>query len=69
MRLHTAAVGPAVVFKVDNVRSYRDHIIDEYLESERIARMDWPALSSNVNPIVNPWDALNRAASAHFPSK
>lgn len=50
--LYTAVVGPAVVYMDDNARLDRAHVIDEYLASERIAKMDCPAYSSDVNPII-----------------
>ncbi|GFV16469.1 transposable element Tcb2 transposase [Trichonephila clavipes] len=43
-------------------------IVDDYLESEGIARMAWPAYSPDLNPIENLWDALGRAVSSRFPS-
>lgn len=40
VRLYATVVGPAFVFIDDNERPHRAHIIDEYLESERIDLMD-----------------------------
>ena len=39
MRLCAAAVGPSYVLVDDNSRPHRAAIVDDYLESERIARM------------------------------
>ncbi|GFT32417.1 transposable element Tcb1 transposase [Trichonephila clavipes] len=39
VRLYAAAVGPSFVLMVDNARPHRADIIDDYLESEGIARM------------------------------
>ncbi|GFU76300.1 cytochrome P450 4V2 [Trichonephila clavipes] len=61
VRLYAAAIGPAFVLMNDNARPHRADIIDDYLESEGIARMAWPAYSSDLNPIENLWDALGRA--------
>ncbi|GFW82779.1 DDE_3 domain-containing protein [Trichonephila clavipes] len=36
------------------------NIVDEYLQSEDITRMDWPAYSSDLNPIEHVWDMLGR---------
>ena len=50
-----------------NGRPHRADIVDDYLESEGIARMAWPAYSPDLNPIENLWDALGRAVSSRFP--
>ncbi|GFW70971.1 transposable element Tcb1 transposase [Trichonephila clavipes] len=51
----------------DNTRPHRADIVDDYLESERIARMEWPAYSPDLNPIENLCDALYHAISSCFP--
>ncbi|GBM59726.1 hypothetical protein AVEN_40649-1, partial [Araneus ventricosus] len=35
----------------DNARQHRALLVDEFLESEDIRRMDWPARSPDLNPI------------------
>ncbi|GFW97592.1 transposable element Tcb1 transposase [Trichonephila clavipes] len=67
VRLFAAAVGPTFVLMDDNARSHRADIVDDYLESERIARMAWPAYSPDLNPIENLWAALGRTVSS-FPT-
>ncbi|GFX58004.1 transposable element Tcb1 transposase [Trichonephila clavipes] len=67
VRLYAAAVGPTFVLMDDNARPHRADIVDEYLESEGIERMAWPAYSLCLNPIENLWDALGRAVSSRFP--
>ncbi|GFW66398.1 transposable element Tcb1 transposase [Trichonephila clavipes] len=42
-------------------------IVDDYLESEGIARMAWPVYSSDLNPTENLCDVLGRAVSSRFP--
>ncbi|GFW29637.1 transposable element Tc1 transposase [Trichonephila clavipes] len=53
----------------DNARSHRTLAVEELLESKDITRMDWPAYSSDLNPIEHVWDALRRriAARLHHP--
>ncbi|GFS89520.1 transposable element Tcb1 transposase [Trichonephila clavipes] len=67
VRLYAAAVGPTFVLMDDNARPHRADIVDDYLESEGIARMTWSAYSPDLNPIENLVDALGRAVSSRFP--
>ncbi|GFV71368.1 transposable element Tcb1 transposase [Trichonephila clavipes] len=53
VRLCTAAVCPTFVLMDDNARPHRADIVDDYLESEGIERMAWPAYSPDLNPIEN----------------
>ena len=45
------AAGPEFIFMDDNERAHRAVMVDEYLESENIQRMAWPANSPDLNPI------------------
>ncbi|GFT58892.1 transposable element Tcb2 transposase [Trichonephila clavipes] len=69
VRLFRGAIGPNFLFMDDNERPHRTLAVDELLESEDITRMDWPAYSTDLNPIEHVWDALGRriAARLHHP--
>ncbi|GFW32991.1 transposable element Tcb1 transposase [Trichonephila clavipes] len=67
VRLYAAAVGLTFVLMDDNARPHRADIVDDYLESQWIARMAWEVYSSDLNPIENLWVALVRAVSSCFP--
>ncbi|GFY06600.1 transposable element Tcb1 transposase [Trichonephila clavipes] len=45
VRLFRAVMGAEFLFMVDNARPHHANIVDEYLQSEDITRMDWPAYS------------------------
>ncbi|GFW14422.1 retrovirus-related Pol polyprotein from transposon TNT 1-94 [Trichonephila clavipes] len=45
---------------------HRTLTVQELLESEDITRMDWPAYSSDLNPIEHEWDALGRHIAARL---
>ncbi|KAJ4435227.1 hypothetical protein ANN_23805 [Periplaneta americana] len=51
----------------DNARPHRANLVDEYLEGEDIQRMDWPAMSSDLNPIEHAWYALGRRIATRQP--
>ncbi|GFU41134.1 transposable element Tcb2 transposase [Trichonephila clavipes] len=43
------------------------NLVDEFLESEDIKRIPWPANSPDLNPIENLWDYLGRAIARRHP--
>ncbi|GBM09329.1 Transposable element Tc1 transposase [Araneus ventricosus] len=59
--LFRGAVGPEFILMDDNARPHRALLVDEFLESEDIRRMDWAARSPDLNPIEHVYDALGRA--------
>ncbi|UYV73074.1 hypothetical protein LAZ67_10001746, partial [Cordylochernes scorpioides] len=61
-------IGHNLIFMDDNARSHRARLVNEYLQSENIRRMDWPARSPDLNPIEHVWDALGRRIGARHSS-
>jgi len=50
-----------------NVRLHVAKICTQFLEAENIPVLAWPAYSSDMSPIENVWDALNRRLRQHVP--
>ena len=50
---NAAEVGPTFVLMDDNAHPHRAAIVNDFLESEEIACMAWPAYSPDFNPIEN----------------
>ena len=51
VRLYAAAVSPTLVSIDDNARPHRATIVDDWMESEGIACMAWPAYSPTLIPL------------------
>ncbi|GFU22689.1 retrovirus-related Pol polyprotein from transposon 412 [Trichonephila clavipes] len=60
-------MGTEFLFMVDNAHPHHANIVDEYLQTEDITRMDWPAYSPDLNPIEHVWDMLGRRIAARQP--
>ncbi|GFX59559.1 transposable element Tcb1 transposase [Trichonephila clavipes] len=67
VRLFRSAMGAEFLFMDVNARPHRAKIVDEYLQSEDITHMDWPAYSPDSNPIEHVCDMLGRRIAARQP--
>lgn len=56
-----AEIGPNFLFMDDNARPHRTRAVQEVLREGEIERMEWPALSPDMNPIEHVWDYLSRS--------
>ena len=52
--------GPNVTFMHDNARPHLAAIIRQFLATNNVNVLDWPANSPDLNPIEQVWDAFGR---------
>ncbi|GFT90420.1 transposable element Tcb2 transposase [Trichonephila clavipes] len=64
VRLFRGAVGSDFIFMDDNASCHRAMLIDDFLETENIQRMLWPANSPDLNTIEHVWDMLGKQIAA-----
>nr|CAH7769105.1 unnamed protein product [Callosobruchus chinensis] len=54
-------IGDQSIFMDDNARPHRTRAVQQALENGNIARLEWPAMSPDMNPIKHVWDYVSRA--------
>ncbi len=60
---------PKAILQDDNARPHRSWILDDFLQTHGVERMQWPVVSPDLNPIKNLWDQLGRAACRRVTSQ
>ena len=60
---YDGAIDPDFILMDDNTRPQRAQVTNEYMQTATIAGMDWPARSSDRNPIGHARDILQFAIS------
>lgn len=48
------------VYQDDNATAHRARRVVQFLDNENVERMEWPALSPDMNPIENLWADMSR---------
>ncbi|GFX86265.1 transposable element Tcb2 transposase [Trichonephila clavipes] len=64
---YAAAIGDDFILMDDNCRPHRANLVEGFLFEEGIVRMEWPACSTDMNPIKHVWDALGRRVAGRQP--
>ncbi|GFV45170.1 transposable element Tcb1 transposase [Trichonephila clavipes] len=64
---YAAAIEDDFILMDDNCRPHRANLVEDFLFEEGIVRMEWPACSTDMNPIEHVWGALGRRIADRQP--
>ncbi|GFU69018.1 transposable element Tcb1 transposase [Trichonephila clavipes] len=64
---YAVAIGNDFFLMDDNSRPHRANFVEDSLFKEGIKRLEWPARSTDMNPIEHVWDALRRRIAGRQP--
>ena len=56
------------IFQDDNALCHRAKLVKRWMQSHRVAQMNWPAQSPGLNPIENLWHRINVIIAKNKPS-
>jgi hypothetical protein len=61
-------IGDNFILMQDNARPHIARCVTNFLTETGITKMDWPARSSDMNPIEHVWDMLGKRVKARIPA-
>lgn len=64
VRLWRGAMGNIFIFMHDNAPPHSSRVATEFLETEDVTVLRWPACSPDINPIEHVWDFIKRRIRA-----
>ena len=56
------------IFQDDNAPCHRAKLVKRWMQSYRVAQMNWPVQSPDLNPIENLWHKINIIIAKNKPS-
>ena len=64
IRPYAAATGNDFIHMDDNARPHRAMLVEDYLKSQDLERIEWPAQTPGLIPIEHVWDYHGRQMAA-----
>ena len=56
-----------LVYQDDNASPHHVRMVQDFVDTNDITRLDWPSKSPNLNPIENVWSHLENMMSQRVP--
>ncbi|GFU66875.1 transposable element Tcb2 transposase [Trichonephila clavipes] len=64
---YAAAIGDDFILMDDSCRPHRANLAEYFFFEKGIVRMEWPACSTDMNPLEHVWDTLGRRVAGRQP--